>query len=54
MALTAMLTILPPRHRAVQAARPVCGWHWLMAEWQPEQIGYINAHGTFHPPERQL
>ncbi len=27
MALTATLTTLPPRHRAVQAVRPVCGWH---------------------------
>ena len=33
-----MLTILPPRHRAVPAARPVCGWHWLMAEWSRNRL----------------
>ena len=22
---------LPPRHRAVQAVRPVCGWRWTTA-----------------------
>ena len=24
--------------RAVQAVRPVCGWHWLMAEWSRNRL----------------
>ena len=31
MALTATPTTLPPRHRAAQAVRPVCGWRWPTA-----------------------